>query len=214
VNTDNDIARLWSEGLTRPEIVARTDASLAHVRFVVGKARQIECEQIARHKRIHADGARSELGALARANHLQYATVYARAKAGKHGKELTEPTRKWDLKVRGRDGGPIHALPKTAPILDEETIAHIALAKFQGWSVEKICATFNVHPRQVQVIRARAPVALKELRWNVAGELLTVEEIAMRAPGVSVAAIDGRIRRGWRGLQLLQPLQRVKKEEE
>ena len=209
MNTDNDIARLWSEGLTRPEIAARTGASLAHVRFVVGKARQIEREQIARYKRVHVDGARSELGALARTNHLQYATVYARAKAGKHGKELTEPTRKWDLKVRGRDGGLVHALPADAPPLDEATIGMIALAKFNLWPVTKICQAFGVHPRQVQVIRAQAPMPLRDLSWHVAGEKLSIEEISVRA-GVPMATVEARIRRGWRGLQLLQPLTRVK----
>ncbi len=210
MNTDNDIVRLWSEGKTRPEIAAATGASLVYVRHVVREARRIEAAEVARYKRIHMEGARSELGALARANHLPYSVVYGRWKVGKRGAALIEPVRPYGVpKVKTKNPALIHALPADTPSLDDVTIGMIAMAKFNHWPVGRICRAFDVHPRQVQVIRAAAPASLHEMRWSIAGEFLTVEEIAVRS-GVPMTTIEARIRRGWRGLQLMQPLLRVR----
>ena len=209
--SDADIAKLWSDGLTRPEIAARLNVSLAHVRYVIEQARSVEAATEARRVSARQHGARSELGALARKHRLSYAVVYARMKAGKKGAELTAPIEQVRHVVRPRSDAQtlIHALPKGLPMLDDSTIEMIALAKFNRWSADKICQAFNVHPRQVQVIRAHAPVPIDQLYWRVAGERLTTEEIAVRA-GVKPATIEGRIRRGWRGLRLLQPKARRK----
>lgn len=206
--SDNDIARLWSEGLMRPEIAARTGASLAHVRHVVKQARLIEAGEEAHYKHIHVGGARSEIGAIARASRLPYAVVRRRWKHGKRGADLIEPVRPYGVpKPQAKGVDKVHALPSETPPLVEAIIAHVALAKFQGWSVAKICETFDVHPRQVRAIRARAPADFKIRLWNVAGEMLTIEEIALRA-GVRSKVIESRLRVGWRGLRLLQPLLR------
>ena len=213
MSTDGEIARLWSEGLTRPEIAAQLNVSLAHVRYVVGEARKIEAADLARYKRIHVDGARSELGALARQHRLPDYVVRARARRGKKGDDLVAPVRDYGKpKARMKAGTLVHALPADAPSLDEATIGMIALAKFDRWPVTKICQAFGVHPRQVQMIRAKTPMPLRDTRWNIAGETLTIEEISLRAH-VSTAATERRIRQGWRGLQLLQPLQRVRKDD-